>query len=186
MSFNRSKGRLSFAAADESEQAKLADEKVIEAAAVRLLARREYAAAEIKRKLQSRGYATMAIDAVVSRLTERGLLSDLRFVASFITQHAQRGHGPTRIRAELRQQGVASELIEQHLRAAEVDWEVIAATVRRRKFKAIPRSGAERAKQSRFLQYRGFSSEQIRAAMGKLSGAGEVDRDDAGIDLDLD
>ncbi len=183
MPFHRSKGRLSFAVADEAEQARLADETVIETAAVRLLARREHGAAELKRKLQSRGYVPMAVDAVVLRLTERGMLSDLRFVASFITQHAQRGHGPSRIRGELRQQGVPAEAIEEQLRLTEVDWDSIAAAVRSRKFKTIPRSGAERAKQSRFLQYRGFSSEQIRAAMGKLSGAGLADTD---AELDLD
>lgn len=185
MLFNRSKGRLSFKAADESDQAAaLSDEKVIEVAAVRLLARREHGADELKRKLTLRGYASTAVDAVILRLTERGMLCDLRFVASFINQHAQRGHGPSRIRGELRQQGVAPEVIEEQLRLAEVDWGAVAAAVRSRKFKTIPRSGAERAKQSRFLQYRGFSSEQIRAAIGKLSSAGQADA--AEMDLDAD
>jgi regulatory protein len=184
VSFNRSKGRLSFEAADEVERARRSDEKVIETAAVRLLARREHGAIELKRKLQSRGYVAAAVDAVILRLTERGMLSDLRFVVSFIKQHAQRGHGPTRIRGELRQQGVAPEAIEEQLRLAEIDWDSVAATVRSRKFKAIPRSGTERAKQSRFLQYRGFSSEQIRAAMGKLSTVG-IDMDSE-MDLDAD
>lgn len=186
MSFIRSKGRLSFKTADEADLIKLSDEKLIEIAAVRLLARREHGAGELKRKLQLRGYVGTAIDAVIVRLTERGMLSDLRFVTSFINQHAQRGHGPSRIRGELRQQGVASDVIEEQLRLSEVDWDSVAADVRIRKFKVAPRSGAERAKQSRFLQYRGFSSEQIRAAMGKLSGAGRADTDADEIDLDAD
>lgn len=186
MSFFRSKGKLNFKSADDADLAKLSDEKLIEITAVRLLARREHGAGELKRKLQLRGYVPTAIDVVILRLTDRGMLSDLRFVTSFINQHAQRGHGPTRIRGELRQQGVPADVIEDQLRLTEVDWDRVAEDVRSRKFKAVPRSGAERAKQSRFLQYRGFSSEQIRAAMGKLSSAGAADTDADAMDLDAD
>jgi regulatory protein len=153
------------------------DEQAIEIVAVRLLAGRELSAGDIRRKLQTRRYETGPIDAVIGRLTERGMLSDGRFVTAFINQHSQRGHGPGRIRAELRQRGVASEVIDEHLRATEVDWDAIATRVRERKFRGSPSSRAERAKQSRFLQYRGFTTEQIRAAMGQPSAAGEADPD---------
>lgn len=185
MSLNRSKGRLRFNSTDDGQNDR-SDEKVIEAAAVRLLARREHSAGEIKRKLQSRGYASGAIDTVLVRLTDQGMLSDLRFVTSFISQHAQRGHGPARIRAELRQQGVAPDVIEEQIRSADIDWDVVAAQVRERKFRTVPRSLSERAKQSRFLQYRGFNTEQIRAAMGRLSRTGESEPDAADIDLSSD
>ena len=48
---------------------------------------------------------------------------------------------------------------------------VEAREVRRRKFGAsAPRNLGERAKQARFLQYRGFSTDQIRAAMASMAG----------------
>ena len=47
-----------------------------------------------------------------------------------------------------------------------VDWAEQARTVRQRRFgDQVPKNYKERARQSRFLQYRGFTSEQIRAAM---------------------
>ena len=175
MALNRSKDRLRFDSGPPQEDR--GNEQAIEIVAVRLLAGRELSAGDIRRKLQSRRYESGPIDAVISRLTERGMLSDHRFVTAFINQHSQRGHGPGRIRAELRQRGVAPEVIDEHLRAAEVDWDAIATQVRERKFRGTPDSRAERAKQSRFLQYRGFSTEQIRAAMGKPAASGEPDPD---------
>ena len=63
---------------------------------------------------------------------------------------------------------------EEALRRAEVDWVQLAREVRRRKFgAATPRSLGERAKQARFLQYRGFDAEQLRAAFRDESGEGE-------------
>ena len=84
-----------------------------------------------------------------------------------LRQHAGRGHGPARIRAELRERGVAAEEIEAGLDAAAEDWAAIAREARRRRFGLSPPGDyRERARQSRFLQYRGFSADQIRAALG--------------------
>jgi regulatory protein len=47
------------------------------------------------------------------------------------------------------------------------DWRARAFEVRIRKFgPEAPEDWAERARQARFLQYRGFSSDHIRAATG--------------------
>ena len=138
----------------------------LEAAAVRLLARREHSTEELQRKLLDKGYVAEDVVAVVEKLTAKRVLSNDRYAASRVRHRAQGGQGPVRIRAELRQQGVADELIEREITAADVDWERLAADVRRRRFGGAPRSLAERAKQARFLQYRGFSADQIRAALG--------------------
>jgi len=144
-----------------------ADEKAVEAAAVRLLAGREHSVAELQRKLVHKGHPPAAVTAVVGKLQGKKLVSDERFVASFIRHHAQRGQGPVRIRAELRQQGITDEIVEEYLDSAGLDWPSLARSVRIRKFgAALPRAMAERAKQGRFLQYRGFNSDQIRAALG--------------------
>jgi regulatory protein len=134
--------------------------------ALGLLARREHGSAELRSKLQLKGYDPEEAVAVAENLSEAGLLSDQRFVAAFISQHARRGQGPSRISAELRERGVAAELIETELAAAEFDWNILAAEMRRRKFGgALPSDFAGRAKQARFLQYRGFSTDQIRWAL---------------------
>lgn len=147
-----------------------ADAKAVEAAAVRLLARREHSTEELRRKLLGKGYPPETIEPVVQKLAGKRLVSDERFTSSFVHHHARRGQGPVRIRAELRQQGIADSQVEEALRSAEIDWVQLAREVRRRKFGATaPRSLGERAKQARFLQYRGFDAEQLRAAFREES-----------------
>jgi regulatory protein len=142
------------------------EDKKVEAAAVRLLARREHSTEELKRKLLSRGHSEPVVAAVIQKLSGKRLVSDDRYIASFVHHHAKRGQGPVRIRADLRQQGIDSARIEQEFASADFDWNRLAAEVRQRKFGAArPRSLSERAKQARFLQYRGFSADHIRAAM---------------------
>ena len=118
--------------------------------------------------------ASGTIDAVIQKLTGKRLVSDERFTSSFVHHHAKRGQGPVRIRAALRQQGIADAQVEDALRSAEVDWVQLARDVRQRKFgRTPPRSLGERAKQARFLQYRGFDAEQLRAAFRDESGEGD-------------
>jgi len=138
---------------------------------VRLLARREHSIEELRRKLLSKGYPPDTIEPVVQKLAGKRLVSDERFTSSFVHHHAKRGQGPVRIRAELRQQGIPDSQLEEALRSADIDWVQLAREVRRRKFGATaPRSLGERAKQARFLQYRGFDAEQLRAAFREESG----------------
>lgn len=149
----------------DHQRAKQRD-KEVEVAAVRLLSRREHSTEELRRKLAQRGYPETSIATVLDKLGKKKWVSDERFVASYVHHHARRGQGPMRIRAELRQQGIADAQIQQEVGAPARDWNGLAAEVRRRKFGvALPGTAAERAKQARFLQYRGFNSDQIRAAL---------------------
>src|SRR5690606_23160944 len=97
------------------------DDKPVEIAAVRLLARREHGTQELKRKLAAKGHDADAIERVVQKLGAKRLVSDERFVTSFVHHHAKRGQGPVRIRTELRQQGIAAEAVEEALRSADVE-----------------------------------------------------------------
>ena len=63
---------------------------------------------------------------------------------------------------------VADHLIDAGLDAADVDWIGAAREVRARKYGAErPTEYKERARQSRFLQYRGFTGEQIARAFNE-------------------
>jgi len=148
-------------------QAAEADEKTVRTAALALLAGRDFGRAELARRLERRGYPVDKVAAVVEALTAERLLSEERFLEQFIRQHAGRGHGPVRIRMELRERGIADADIEGALEAAEQDWVAVAREARRRRFGvSLPGDYPARARQARFLQYRGFSAEQIRAALG--------------------
>lgn len=107
----------------------------------------------------------MVIDEVLKRLVAERLLSDERFAAAYTTSRINKGFGPLRIQSELRERGIDDALTSQVLSQQDVCWNAHAETVRRKRFsRQIPDEYSERAKQMRFLQYRGFSSEQIRQA----------------------
>ena len=138
-----------------------------QAAALRLLARREHSARELRRKLLGKGHPEGPIDEIPARLQEERLLDDARFAGALVSSRAGRGQGPLRVRADLQERGVAEGLVEQALAEAECDWWALAVEVRRKRFgPAPPADYRERARQARFLQYRGFTSEQIRHALG--------------------
>jgi regulatory protein len=144
-----------------------ADERTVRTAALALLAGRDFGRTELARRLAKRGYPAAVVTVVVDGLVAERLLSETRFVEQFIRQHAGRGHGPVRIRAELRERGVPEAEVEAGLEAAGEDWAALARDVRRRRFGLSPPGDyAERARQARFLQYRGFSADHIRAALG--------------------
>ena len=144
-----------------------ADERTVRTAALALLAGRDFGRAELVRRLERRGYPPDAILAAVEGLVAERLLSEPRFVEQFIRAHASRGQGPARIRAELRERGVPAEEIDTGLESSTEDWAALARETRRRRFGVSPPGDfRERARQSRFLQYRGFSAEHIRAALG--------------------
>lgn len=147
-------------------------------AALLLLGRRDFASFELRDKLLAKGHAAAIVDDTLAALKNERLLDDGRFLDNFVRAHAGRGQGPARIRQELRQLGFGSEPIETAL-AAGPDFLTLCREVRVRKFGArAPGSWAEKGKQARFLQYRGFSSDHIRLAMGQDPDSSENLADD--------
>ena len=146
-----------------------ADERTVRVAGYALLAGRDFSVHEMTERLLRRGYGAEVVAAAVASLVKEGFLREDRYAEQFVHQHSRRGRGPTRIRMELREKGVDGEAIDQALETAGTDWVAAAREARRRKFGAAPPADyRERARQARFLQYRGFSTEQIRAALGPL------------------
>lgn len=137
-------------------------------AAMRLLARREYGAWELAERLFQKGYPQEAVDIVIKRLQDKGLQSDERFVEIFVRSRKSRGQGPVRLRVELQQLSVDQTLIERYLESDEQAWVALAQQVCRKRFGTNKEvSPKERARQQRFLQYRGFSFEQIKSALAQ-------------------
>jgi regulatory protein len=144
--------------------AKAHDPEAARMTAVALLARRDLASGELRQKLVSQGYDAAVAAAVVAELIEERALDDARYSENYVAYHAGRGQGPVRIGADLRSLGVPSTLVEAALGTGH-DWRELARTVRTRKFGAeSPGDWTEKTRQARFLQYRGFSSDHIRAA----------------------
>jgi regulatory protein len=137
--------------------------------ALNLLARREHSAAELTNKLRARQFDPSDIQAVVEALTQQGLLSNSRFIESFIHHRRAKGYGPLRIQAELIERGITEELIEQQLKITDNAWFNEAERVWQKRFKnKKPIDFKTRAQQMRFLQYRGFTREQIESVFDNL------------------
>jgi regulatory protein len=135
--------------------------------ALTLLARREHSRAELGAKLKGRAVASEHIEAVLDGLVAEGLLSDGRFAAEYARSRAARGSGPLRIRGELRERGVADAHVAQALDERDPAWLEVARAQREKRFGAPPPSAyAERARQARFLRYRGFTPDQVAATVG--------------------
>jgi regulatory protein len=142
------------------------DAAAAELAAVALLARRDFAGGELAAKLRERGFEAATVQDLIGRLRARGLLNDERYAGHFVQYHSARGQGPVRIRRDLEAAGVDPALIEAALESV-ADWAGLAREVRRRRFgAAAPKVWREKGRQARFLQYRGFSNDHIRTALG--------------------
>ena len=142
------------------------DEPTCTRAALGFLARREHSRRELTRKLATRGFPDDVVSRALDELERTGALAEARFTESFVRSRISKGQGPQRIRAELAQRGITDDEADDVLRAADVDWLTTIRAVRAKRFGAeLPRDYAERARQARFLQYRGFDSAQIRAAL---------------------
>lgn len=133
--------------------------------AIRMLARREHARAELARKLAPYAESGDEVEALLDDLTARRLLSDARYVEARINARRAR-FGDARLAFELRTQGVGEELVDAALATGD-DELSRARLIWQRKFAGKPCAGdaRERARQSRFLLSRGFSAETVRRVM---------------------
>ena len=148
---------------------KAGDSKAAHGAAIAMLARRDFATAELRRKLKERGYTEPAIGPALQALESNRYVDDKRYGDNVVAARARRGQGPARIRNELRKAGLTSEAVQTTMDQAKEDgpdFKALARATRERKFGSeVPTDHKERSRQARFLQYRGFSTDHIRAAL---------------------
>ncbi|MGB1140372.1 MAG: regulatory protein RecX [Halioglobus sp.] len=131
--------------------------------AMDLLARREHSRRELREKLVKRFGDEPLLDEQLDLLAEENLQCDQRYADSLLRQRISRGHGPVRIRQEMRQKGVGNAEIEAAMMAEDVDWYARAEATYHRKFGVIPPVDIkDKSKRMRFMQYRGFDVEHYR------------------------
>ena len=134
--------------------------------AMDFLARREYGQTELINKLADKGYDRHIAEQAIHKLTADGLQSDRRFAEAFVQSRINQGKGPVRIRLDLGQRGVSDDVIEIAIEESAADWFELARQVRLRKFGGSrPADFKAKARQMRFLQYRGFESDHIQSAL---------------------
>ena len=148
------------------EVERFSDPKEARKKAMDYLARREYGQRELEQKLLAAGFASDIVTAAVGKLTGEGLQDDRRFIENFVQSRISQGKGPIRMRQELGERGLNAGMIEEVFEDLAEDWCALARMVRDKKFGAgLPREFKEKARQMRFLQYCGFDSGQIQAAV---------------------
>ena len=142
------------------------DCRAARAAALDALSRRDHASEELRGKLLGKGYDAAVVAELMDRLRAEGYLDDGRYLENFVTYHAGRGQGPNRVRENLRNLSLPGAAIDATL-TAYPDWLTQLKRAREKKFgTSLPTNYADRQRQAHFLAYRGFSSAQIRSALG--------------------
>jgi regulatory protein len=135
-------------------------------AALDALARRDYSSEDLRVKLLGKGYDAAVVSPLLDALRDEKLLDDRRYLENFVAYHAARGQGPLRVRLDLRRHGLQGPVVEEYLDTYP-DWIAQLQKARLKKFGAEPlKNYADRQLQARFLGYRGFTSAQIRMALG--------------------
>jgi regulatory protein len=138
----------------------------VESACLRLLARREFSRDELRRRLIGKGYPEVVLNEVIAGLAGEGAQSDARFAQQFASSRARKGHGPQKIKYELRQRGVSAE---EESAIADIDWDEVIEAAYVKKFGAgIPVSLPELAAREQFLLRRGFGRERIAQLFRRL------------------
>ncbi len=137
-----------------------------------LLSYRPMSAKELRDKLTEKGEEPAAAEAAVTWLCEQGFLDDARYAGMVVRHYAGKGYGAGRIRQELQRRGVPRELWEEALtELTESDDKLDRFIVSRLK---DPSDRAQVQKVSAALYRRGFSWEEIRAALARFrADAGE-------------
>jgi len=129
----------------------------LRARALRLLARREHARAELARKLAPRAESPEALGELLDALERGKQLSEARYAEARVRQ-LSRKYGVARIRRDLKASGVGGDIIGGVSGEGELER---ARAILERKYRTPATSREERARRMRFLQSRGFSGDVI-------------------------
>lgn len=160
----------------EQQEALLAEEGMARArsAALDLIAHRPRTEAEVRRALARKGHAEEAVASAIDRMLDLGYLDDVAYARTFVAERsASRGHGPSRLRADLHRKGVPPAIIDQAIASGvdEVRVREAAFDVARRRWTRLASEPDPRKRRKRlgdFLARRGYDFELIREVTDAL------------------
>lgn len=133
---------------------------------IHFLSIREHSVQELQDKLSNKTDSPELVEEVMIFLLDNDYVSDARFAEVFVRSRAKKGQGPIKIRADLKNKGVKSQLIDEHLDQNSAVWFDSAADVYQKKFKSAPVEDYQTwTKCARFLQSRGFTMEHIHSTV---------------------
>jgi regulatory protein len=136
--------------------------KAILHCSVDILSRREHSYQELMEKLKLREYSEDEITPVVEYLIEKNYLSEQRFSECFFGSRLNKGYGWLYISNELAQKGVCDSIIVELNKNQQIDWYLQAELAYNKRFGASTiKDQKDKIKRIRFMQYRGFSPDEI-------------------------
>lgn len=142
------------------------DRKIITDAITRMLARREHSRQEVVTKLSQKGFDLEACLPILQEFVEADIQSDSRYAEMRIRACASRGLGPSRVKMELSQHRLADATVAGAMDEADIDWFELALKVKVKKYGEDAEQDFKlRQKQMQFLNYRGFTQDQIQYAV---------------------
>lgn len=136
--------------------------------AIGLLAGREHAEKELVDKLKLKKYQLEDISPVVAYLQENNYQCDQRYAESYCRTRVNKGYGWQYIKQALVQKDVSHAIIADIKLNDDTDWYLQAELVYEKKFGAKEIvDQKDKAKRVRFLQSRGFSTDQIMSVINR-------------------
>lgn len=131
-----------------------------------VLARKEYSKADLIEKLATWAQDRNEVLTLVEELSANHYQSDQRVAEMTVRSQVRKGKGPNRIKLALRAKHLDKELVREDI--AEIDWYEQAYQLKVKKYGTeVSKDPKMKAKQIRFLQYRGFEMDAIMKAISK-------------------
>jgi regulatory protein len=136
---------------------------------VRLLARRPYSTAEVRRYLEKHTTAVPIIEEVLTRLAQLGYIDDRAFATYWVENRERfRPRGPQALQHELRQKGIPNDIITEVLESVDrSDSAYRAAQERVRRLHGLSLQEFK-TKLGTFLLRRGFGYDIVREVVDRL------------------
>ena len=153
---------------DTTEKPKTLTGSRLRSYAFALLTRRHYSQAELIAKLNQYAINPEEVAKLVEELAQQNYQSDQRVAELTLASQLRKGKGLQRIKQALKAKQLDSDLITEELQ--DVDWLNQAYQLKLKKFgQEVATDPKIKAKQIRFLQYRGFDMGVIMKAIARTS-----------------
>lgn len=131
-----------------------------------VLTRKEYSKAELIEKLALYAEDRNEVLALVEELSQENYQSDQRVAEIMLSSQKRKGKGPNQIKMKLKSKKIDTALISEEMK--EIDWVQQAYELKVKKYGTeVSQDPKLKAKQIRFLMYRGFDMDTIIKAISR-------------------
>lgn len=145
----------------------LSDKLNAKTALFNMLARAPRTEKEVRLKLKEKGYRKESADYAINLAKDYGYLSDKNYAERFISVNSA-ARGAFRLKRELKEKGVSSEIITESIAGADLDEEGAATRIKDKFLAGKELSDKTKERLFRLLASRGFSYDVIKKVMATV------------------